>query len=232
MALSSDATSAAVNSTLGAGSLSWSHTCNASASVLYAGFMNTTNRHATGVTYNSVAMSSVTSITNGSTNCTELWSLLAPTAGANTISVTFSASARAAGGGISFIGGDATTPTGSSTKTTGTTNDLRVKSVSDTVGDIVLYAGGWAASDADRITGSTLGTSKVSVGQTGAGGNNDALFGMATLAATGSDDLDMTLGNSIGGAAIGGAVKAAAGGGGGGSTGTGSFFYFRRRRYT
>jgi hypothetical protein len=90
MAIALDATSSSANQT--GSSVTFSHTCTGSNRILIVGVAIADNSDTvTGVTYNSVALTSIASADNfnGSRNVT-LWYLIAPATGANNIVVTLS----------------------------------------------------------------------------------------------------------------------------------------------
>lgn len=99
--------------------LTWSFT-NTAGTVLYVGVATaapTGTSTATGVTYNSVALTKVGSIPYGATIGTcevSIWRLLTPATGSNTVSVTASGSGMddIMAGAISFTGNHATVPEG------------------------------------------------------------------------------------------------------------------------
>ncbi len=114
----------ASNPTIGSGtSFSWTHTTTSSANrILLVGvYVGSATANATGVTYNSVAMTQISTsqtIPNAFGGIT-FWYLKAPTTGANTIAVTLAASSQFAGGAVSFSNVDQTTPIGTANSATG-----------------------------------------------------------------------------------------------------------------
>lgn len=104
MAVAYDASSFKQNSTT-VSSFSWSHTCSGSDRVLLVGvsFANDLTTTVTGITYNGDAMSLLhTQDTAGAGNNTrgEMWELIAPDTGTNTIVVTLSGTSGATPGGL------------------------------------------------------------------------------------------------------------------------------------
>lgn len=93
----------AVDATSTSTTPSWSHTCTGSNLALIIGHMNTGNTVNPSTTYNGVAATFIDSISNGST-VLNLYYLLAPSTGSNTISVSV--------GGGNFDSGYATSYTG------------------------------------------------------------------------------------------------------------------------
>lgn len=105
-----DITYDAVSSTTkdGGTTVTWAHTVGSVTNrILVVGLMaeNATteaNMTATGVTYNSVALTKIGAVTVSNTNRTELWYLVAPSTGANNIVATFTGANDYVVGGISF----------------------------------------------------------------------------------------------------------------------------------
>jgi hypothetical protein len=71
--------------------LTWTHTCAASATLLYVGVRDDTGDAGLSVTYNSVAMTLVNTVVSDGVHTYKLFRLLSPSSGANTVSVTTSA---------------------------------------------------------------------------------------------------------------------------------------------
>ena len=108
MAIAFDAASTAKT---GSGtSLSWSHTCTGTNRALIVGITHASGTiYATAITYNGIALSKSVLQTKGGNGgvAAELWYLLAPASGANTISITFNTSTSGSiGGACSFTGAD------------------------------------------------------------------------------------------------------------------------------
>lgn len=103
-------------------SYSWSHTCNGpetrvlviGVSMLSAADTTTV----TGITYNGVAMTQVRRDRN-SLMASELWYLIDPARGTNTVTVTLSGLVDSAAGAVSFIGVDQATPIDANNGATG-----------------------------------------------------------------------------------------------------------------
>lgn len=97
-------------------SLSWSHTCSGTDRVLLvmSYVYNGTAASATSITYNGVALTKadgVASTLESNNQYVELWYLVAPATGANTITINYSASvSNSSGDAISFTGVDQSNP--------------------------------------------------------------------------------------------------------------------------
>ena len=126
-------------------SLSWSHTCTGSNRLLVVGVaVGTVTSDAslvTTVTYNGVSMTSASKVhSNGSSNgYIQMFYLIAPATGANTVAVTNNSSADLAGGSVSFAGVNQSTPTSGLATNVGNGTSGSV-SVSTNVGDMVIDA--------------------------------------------------------------------------------------------
>lgn len=98
----------------GTGTVTWTHTMGAGTNqVLIVGIQNfsSTLRTVNALTYNGVGMTLLKAANTGSFDAGELWYLVNPTTGANTVSCTLSGSASGiSAGGMSFTGVDQTTP--------------------------------------------------------------------------------------------------------------------------
>ena len=82
-----DASSAGVQTTT-ANNISWSHTCTGSNLILWVAVTEETSDDITGVTYNSVALTALTkSGTVTGAGFSQLWYLINPATGANTVQV-------------------------------------------------------------------------------------------------------------------------------------------------
>jgi hypothetical protein len=137
MALAVDATSGAATA-VGNTTLSWSHTCGASANKLLVciGLGDGTDTISS-VTYNSVACSFVGAADDGVWARSEIWALNSPTTGsAQTILVTASGTVQMYAGGISFV--DSATSLGTHTATNNTTANPSVTVADTASGDIVV----------------------------------------------------------------------------------------------
>ena len=101
MAVAFDAASVATQAS--GSTLSWSHTCTGSNRLLtVAVHWLDTGVTVSSVTYAGTGMSSVGKVNNGTGLVTELFRLVAPATGANTVAITMSATATFIGGAISF----------------------------------------------------------------------------------------------------------------------------------
>lgn len=151
MAIAKDATSSA--HAQGASSLSWSHTCSGSNRLLivHSG-TNGTPVSTTGVTYNSVALTSRWSTSQNWTAASG-WSLVAPATGANTVAITLSAAEDTEfGQAISYTGVDQTTPHGTSQTASGVSASPAVPTITSATGEVVV--GFIMTSDTAITTGS------------------------------------------------------------------------------
>lgn len=141
MAIAVDGTPSSTFTNGGASSMSWSHTTSGTNRALYVVVLYDfeLSSSPTGVTYNSVAMTSVAT-TSSSHQGISIWQLVAPATGSNTIVVTASATDMLAyAAGISFTGVDQSTPSGTAV----VANDVGVNintslTVSSATGEIVL----------------------------------------------------------------------------------------------
>ncbi len=158
MAIAKDATSSA--HAQGASSLSWSHTCTGSDRLLmvHSG-TNGTPVSTSGVTYNSVALTSRWSDSRSWTAASG-WSLVAPATGANTVAITLSAAEDTEfGQAISYTGVDQTTPHGTSQIANGVTSGVTVPTVSSATGEIVV---GFVMSSDTSLTSGAGQTAEIS----------------------------------------------------------------------
>lgn len=150
MAIAYDATSGANRSAVISDSLS--HTCTGTDRLLLVWvFFDRGNGSytASGITYAGVALSQVDTFSDG-TRYAELWSLLAPTEGANTLAATYNnvgPTAKVLIRAVSYTGVHQTTPLGTLSSAYGTTNAPTVTVASATnevVADYVwVYSGGF-----------------------------------------------------------------------------------------
>lgn len=235
-AVSLDTLSQGKNSTAGSVSLSWSHTCSASAGLLVIGVgsvrASSGSPFMTGATYNGVALSSISSAFNATSSTTataELWYLVNPASGANTISVSFANADRAVGFGASFLNVSASSAIGAAISNQGHTSNATLTNVpANGTNDYVLGIIGAC----DGGNNATISSPLLSISTTQGNGASLALGGLDTEQATGATStLTAAFSAVLNWAAVGAAILAAAGGGGGGgSTGTGSFYFLRRRR--
>jgi len=139
MALAFDATSNS-GSQSGVSSFSWSHTCTGTNLVLIVGVgmedLTDADRVISSITYNGVSLTKIRSDDDTTNNITtDLWYLINPTTGANTILVTMNAGtiSTTLGGAVSFSGADQTSPIEANTGTTGTADPatLSVTTITD-----------------------------------------------------------------------------------------------------
>lgn len=168
-------------------------------------------RAITAHTYAGTALTNVTGIqvTTGSrADRTELWRLLAPTIGSNSLSVTFAGSSRVVMGGTGMTGVDQATPTGTPATATGASSTPSVV-VAGATGDLIFSSLDFDAQG--NTTVATVGgtaTSRWSLVEievtTGGAGSTDAGAASVTMS--------WTLAQSDNWALVGVAFKAAAGG--------------------
>ncbi len=121
--------------------LSWSHTCTGNERLLIVGLsvgFGTTLTVA-GVTYNSVSMTSAGRVQSNNQNdgYVELFYLVNPTVGTNTVQVTADSAKDLIGGSVSFIGVDQTTPVSNTATAFGSSAAPSVN-VSSAAGNIVI----------------------------------------------------------------------------------------------
>ena len=156
----------------------------------------------TSVTYGSQALTLVPNTAISAANAeirTEIWYLLAPNTGTNTITVTLPAGARSiTGGGVSYTGVDQTTPFGTAASATGvgTTASLGVTSA---VGQRVLSVVGFDSSP--TLTATSPQTSRWNIivdaaacnCNSGAGSDQAGAAGTVTSSYTSSENQDYTI---------------------------------------
>ena len=120
-------------------SLSFSHTCSGDERVLYvAAAMQNINTDVSALTYGGVSLTIVERREGGIgtfDGAVEIWRLIAPATGANTVSVTFDAVDGIKAMAISWTGADQTTPNGSFTSNVGnsTTPSVDISSATDEI---------------------------------------------------------------------------------------------------
>lgn len=135
MALAFDAASSQVGALVS--SLTWSHTCTGSELALLVGVGFSPDGCAaysiSGVTYDSVPMTSIGSVGDPSGDCMSVqqWKLSAPSSGAHNVVVTFTGNVYAVAGAASFTG--ASQDTGTLTGTQATASDMTATTSSITV---------------------------------------------------------------------------------------------------
>lgn len=153
MAIAFDAASESFTNS--ATSLTWSHTCTGSDRILWVSVMASSARNITGVTYNGVALTSLTR--SAGTQPMQLWYLIAPATGANNIVVSID-------GAASFIYTSAGSYTGveqSGQPDAQATNSTTASSVTTTLTTIadncwtILGARGATSGNTDASTNST-----------------------------------------------------------------------------
>jgi len=126
-------------------SLSWSHTCSGSNRLLVVGVaVGTTGSDAsfvTTATYNGVAMTSISKVhsDNQTNGYIQMFYLVNPDSGSNTVAITNNSNCDLAGGSVSFTGVDQSTPLDSPVTNFGDGTSGSV-SVSTNVGDMVIDA--------------------------------------------------------------------------------------------
>ena len=158
MALAKDATSSA--HAQGASSLSWAHTCTGSDRLLvvHSG-TNGTPVSTSGVTYNSVALTSRWSDSRNWT-AASAWSLVAPATGSNTVAITLSATEDTEfGQAISYTGVDQTTPHGTAQIANGSSTTPAVPAVTSASGEVVV---GFIMTSSTTITTGAGQTAEIS----------------------------------------------------------------------
>ena len=160
-------------------SYSWSHTCTGTDRCLFVGvsILSGVSASVSGVTYNSVAMTLVRSKASaGGTIRSELWRLVAPATGSNTVAVTLSAAVNSSAGAVSMTGVHQTTPTEADADATGV--NIGTDNPATTVDVVTVADKDWVidcvASDDTVINANVQLDERVKV--TGAGGTG----GMAT----------------------------------------------------
>lgn len=116
MALTLDATSTAIDSVADT-TFSWSHTCTGTERVLIVTVNINGTMVVNSVTYNSVPLTFIGGVNNVVRG--EIWYLIAPDTGANTILVTLASGAQKIGGAQSYTGASQVTPIGTFVSATG-----------------------------------------------------------------------------------------------------------------
>jgi len=158
MALAFDAASGTQGTAVS--SLSWSHTCSGVDRLLFAGAGNSSGTIATvsGITFNSVAMTVVFSLTDDAPAArSSLYRMVNPPTGSLTVAVTYSATQDEVGGAsCSFTGVDQVTPIDTPATNFGTTSPATV-AVTSATGDLVVDCVYWVRT---AITVGALQTSR------------------------------------------------------------------------
>lgn len=122
-------------------SISWSHTCSGTDRVLYVGIACSNNGATLSATYNSVSMTSLgkRSSNDQSQGFAQLFRLIAPATGSNTVLVSLaSGTADLEGGSISFTGVDQTTPDGTPVTGISATSSVSVDVPTDSSQSMVV----------------------------------------------------------------------------------------------
>lgn len=153
-------------------SYSWSHTCSGANRYLVVGVsMLSISQTVSSVTYNSVGLSLLGSRSSITGACrVELWGLVAPVTGSNTVAVTLSGSIASAAGAVSFTGVNQT----SSTESFNSAQATNGVSAADATVDVTTVADGdWCvdalATDDTAVTVGAGQTQRMNV--TGVGGS-------------------------------------------------------------
>lgn len=155
-----DASSSANTGAVDQTSLTWSHTVGAGSNrilVVGVSIRNSAGQTVSSVTYAGVGLTFIGAQSNGTNSRIEMWRLLAPATGTNSIVVTMSAGAHFVGGAASFTGVDQTTPLGTFVSATGNTSTPTVNASSAT-GEVVI--------DTLAMRGSADTITSVGAGQT------------------------------------------------------------------
>src|SRR3989442_7436342 len=157
----------------GTSTTTWAHTTSGTNRVLVVGVScaNITTRTVGSVTYDNVAMTIAASAVNAGNAGAEIFYLVAPAAGSNTVSVTLSGSANSlVGGAVTLTGVNQTTPLGTFASATGSsiapsvnatsnTGETVIDTVSLTSSGAITVFGGqtqqWQAGTSGRGAGST-----------------------------------------------------------------------------
>lgn len=163
---------------------SWSHTCTGSNRLLVVGVAvgaNPSTGITTSATYNSVAMTSIGTQQSGTGSAfgyIQMFSLVAPATGANTVAVTTSATVDAlSAGSVSFTGVSQTTPLGTPVTAAGSSITPAATVTGTTAGNMVIDAA--CCGSAFSADTQTLQWRRNTNGNTGAGN------GVQTTAAAG-----------------------------------------------
>lgn len=134
----------------GASPQTWSHTCTGSDLALYVpiGSLNSADQPTT-VTYNSVALTKIKTLTTADGRIIDVWRLVGPSTGANTVSISgWSGNADIVASSSSFTGVHQTVPEGTIGTTTATATSVSQNVVSsdsdEMIFDAVVYGRGGA----------------------------------------------------------------------------------------
>lgn len=138
---------------------SWSHTCQGGNRALFVGIsmLSVAGSSVTGITYNGVGLSVSSLVSSVSGAChVEIWELVAPASGTNTIEVTLSTSVSSAAGAYSFTGVSQVDPSRSGDNETATNVGAADATATDSVNNNPVYANKWqidcVATDDTSIT--------------------------------------------------------------------------------
>lgn len=123
-------------------SITWAHVVGGGDRFLLVGvsLANTASQTVSGVTYDSVALTLIGTIANGTASRVEIWGLIAPNTGSHNIVVSFSAAVSADVGASSWTNAHQTSPTGTFVSGTGSTASPTVSAssaVNEMVHDVV-----------------------------------------------------------------------------------------------
>lgn len=134
---------------------SWSHTTNGLNRCLYVGvsLLSAAGTTVSGITYNGVALTKIRHDANAAAR-SEMWRLVAPALGTNTIEVTLSAAITSDAGAVSFNGVFQATPEDGQNGATGTNDPA-------SVGVTTTYTNSWLMDTvATSDTAITVGTNQ------------------------------------------------------------------------
>jgi uncharacterized repeat protein (TIGR01451 family) len=200
-AITFDAGSSVVSNTKTATSAAWLHTVGSGSNrILIVGvsIVDTTTNYVAGVNYGGAALTRIGTISRGTLYLTEMWYLLSPNSGTNTITVNMSNGASITAGAASFAGVNLSSPLGSFVSANGNNNNPTVDATT-MAGDMVI----------DTITVNGSRTGAVGTGQTvrwnpaaaggggwakGAGSTELATGGTATMSWTLNGKSNWTIG--------------------------------------
>lgn len=197
-AVTVDATSNVVTSTRTATSASWSHTVGTGSNrmlVVGVSLVDTSTNNVTGITYGSVALTRIGTVSRTSSSyryITEIWYLLSPASGTDTITVNVANTASIVAGAVSFAGVNLGDPIGAFVSANGSSRTPSVNATT-VAGDVVI----------DTMTTRGGRTCTVGSGQTAqwnptsAGGSGYAKGqGSTKLAAGGSTTMSWSINQS------------------------------------
>src|SRR5207244_11144177 len=142
----------------GTSTTTWAHTTSGTNNVLVVGvsWANITTRTVTSVTYGVQTMTSAGSAVNAGNAGAEIFYLVAPAVGSNTVSVTLSGSANSlVGGAVTLTGVNQTTPLGTFASATGSSTTPSVTVTSNT-GETVIDTVSLTSSGAMTVNGAQV----------------------------------------------------------------------------